>query len=65
MSNALPSWHYRDPQEVLERKQENELRKTCTGCAHGFQIMFKTGPAMGCNKHKLYGRKCNLFKEVK
>lgn len=61
MSGALPSYMYRNPEEVLERKQEHELRKSCAGCIYGFEIMFKSGSAMGCNKNKLYGRRCNLF----
>jgi hypothetical protein len=62
---ALPAYQYRDPMMVLEQKQEHELKKTCIGCAHAFEIMFNSGPAKGCNKHKLYGRRCNLFQEVK
>jgi len=65
MRETLPAYMYRNPEEVLERKQENELRKSCSGCIHGFEIMFKSGPAKGCNKSKLYGKRCSLFKEVK
>lgn len=63
MSGALPSYMYRNPEEVLERKQEHELRKSCTGCAHAFEIMFNSCAAMGCNKGKRHGRRCNLFQE--
>lgn len=65
MRETLPSWMYKDPCDVLERKQENELRKSCTGCAYGFEIMFKSGPANGCEKGKKYGKRCILFQEVK
>lgn len=65
MRETLPSWMYKDPMDVLEQKQERELKKLCTGCAHEFEIMFKSGPAMGCDKGKLYGKRCNLFQEVK
>lgn len=62
---ALHSYLYKNPMDVLEQKQERELRKSCTGCIHGFKIMFNSGPAMGCNKGKLYGKRCILFQEEK
>lgn len=65
MSRALPAWMYRNPEEVLERKQESEARRSCVGCVHGFTIQFKNGPAMGCDKNKKYGRRCELYQEVK
>lgn len=65
MSRALPSWMYRNPEEVLERKQESEARRSCVGCVHGFTIQFKNGPAMGCDKNKKYGRRCELYKSLK
>lgn len=63
---ALPSHMYADPQEVLERKQEHELRKSCIGCIHGFKMEFAKGViANGCSKGKPYGRRCKLYQEVK
>jgi len=62
---ALPAYQYRDPMIVLEQKQQRELKKTCIGCAHAFEIKFKSGPAKGCDLGKLYGKKCNSFQEVK
>lgn len=62
---ALPSFYYKDPMDVLDQKQQIELKKTCIGCVHAFEIMFKSGPAKGCDLGKLYGKKCNSFQEVK
>lgn len=63
---ALPHYQYRNPEEVLERKQEAELRKSCIGCVHGFKMEFANGvTANGCSKHKLYGRRCQLYQESK
>ena len=66
MSNALPKWMYRNPEEVLERKQEAELRKSCVGCMHGFKMEFSGGKtANGCDKNRRYGRRCELYKGIK
>lgn len=62
---ALPSFYYQDPMDVLDQKQQREIKKSCAGCAHGFEIMFKSGAAKGCDLGKLYGKKCNSFQEVK
>lgn len=62
---ALPRYLYANPQDVLEWKQEYERRKSCLGCVHGFTIQFKNGTAMGCDKNKKYGRRCELYQEVK
>ena len=61
MSNALPKWMYKNPEEVLERKQEAELRKSCIGYVHGFKMEFKSGVAMGCDKNRKYGKRCELY----
>lgn len=61
MSNALPRHMYRDPSEVLERKQEAELRKSCVGCMHGFKMEFHASVANGCDKGRRFGRRCELF----
>ncbi len=62
MSRALPSWMYRNPEEVLERKQESEARRSCVGCVHSFAIEFKSGRAMGCDKNRKYGVRCDLYR---
>lgn len=62
---ALPSFYYKNPMDVLEQKQEHELRKSCAGCIHGFEIMFKSGAEKGCNLGKMHGKRCSLFREVK
>ena len=61
MSNALPSYMYKNPQDVLEWKQESAIKKSCIGCVHGFSIQFKTGVAHGCGKNKKYGRRCEHY----
>ena len=58
---ALPSFLYRNPQEVLERKQEMEARKSCVGCAHTFILEFKNGFEIGCDKDRKFGRRCELY----
>lgn len=65
MSGALPSYMYRNPEEVLERKQEYEFRKSCTGCVHAYEVMFGSLLAKACNKGKRYGKRCNLYREKK
>lgn len=50
MSRALPSWMYRNPEEVLERKQESEARRSCVGCVHSFAIEFKAVGQWGVTK---------------
>lgn len=65
MSEPLPSWMYRNPQDVLERKQEMEQRKSCFGCIHGFKMEFKSGVGYGCDKHRKYGKRCELYEVQK
>lgn len=66
MSKALPAYMYKDPSEVLERKQEAAIKKSCLGCIHGFSMEFASGMvAQGCDKHKRYGRRCELYQEIK
>jgi hypothetical protein len=65
MSKALPSYCYKDPMDVLDQKQQRELKKTCIGCVHAFEIMFKSGAEKGCNQGKLYGKRCSLFQVKK
>ncbi len=64
MSNALPSWMYKNPQDVLEQKQEYELKRSCIGCIHSFKIEFKSGSAMGCDKRRRYGRRCEFYQST-
>lgn len=63
MSETLPSYMYRDPCEVLERNQEMEIRKSCAGCVHVFKIEFHGSIETGCNKGKVYGRRCKFYQE--
>lgn len=65
MSNALPSWQYKNPCDVLENKQEYERRKSCVGCKHSFALEFKSGIHNGCNQGKVFGKRCKLFDEKK
>lgn len=65
MSNALPSWQYLNPEEVLERKQESERKRSCAGCKHSYAVEFATGVHNGCGKGKLWGERCILYQETK
>lgn len=62
MSKALPSYFYRDPSEVLERKQEAAIKKSCVGCVHSFAIEFVSGIAHGCNMRRKYGSRCEHYR---
>jgi len=62
---ALPSYQYRDPMIVLQQKQENELRRSCAGCVHAYLVEFKGSKESGCNKGKVFGKRCNLYREKK
>lgn len=61
MRETLPAYMYRDPMLVLEKKQENELRRSCAGCVHVFLVEFKGAAESGCNKGKIYGKRCKLY----
>lgn len=63
MRETLPSYMYCDPMLVLERKQENELKRSCLGCVHVFHVEFKGAAESGCNKGKVFGKRCKLFRE--
>ena len=59
---ALPSYLYGDPCDVLDRKQQAKIKKSCEGCMHGFSLSFKDGVVSnGCGKGKKYGRRCELY----
>ena len=62
MSNALPHWHYRDPAEVLQRKQENKERKSCNGCSFEDEILMAGKPEKYCLHGNRHGKRCNFFK---
>lgn len=67
MTNALPSWMYKNPCDVLEMKQNreaNELKRSCAGCYFEYEIVFKAGTKKGCEKGRRYGRKCSSYKET-
>ena len=59
---ALPAYLYRNPMEVLEQKQERELKRSCVGCVHVFQVEFKGVAESACNKGKVFGKRCKLYK---
>lgn len=59
---ALPHFMYRDPCEVLERKQESELKKGCKGCVHEFEVEFKNQRVLACDMNKSHGNRCRFYK---
>jgi hypothetical protein len=61
MSKALPAFMYKNPQDVLERKQETALKKTCIGCIHSYRINFVSGPGFGCEKGRKFGKRCQHY----
>lgn len=65
MSSALPRYMYKNPCDVLEQKQQHELRKSCVGCAHSFRMQFKKGVEMGCEKGRRYGKRCKYYEVIK
>lgn len=62
MRETLPAFMYRDPALVLEQKQENELKRSCAGCVHAYQVEFKGAAERACNKGKVFGKRCKLYK---
>jgi len=60
---ALPAYLYRNPMEVLEQKQENELNRSCAGCVHVYRVEIGGSVENGCNKGKVYGRRCKFYQE--
>ena len=66
MSKVLPAYMYKDPSEVLERKQEAAIKKSCLGCIHGFSMEFASRMvAHGCEKNRRYGKRCEIYQEIK
>lgn len=65
MRETLPAYMYRDPCEVLQQKQERELRRSCAGCVHVYRVKFKESQEFGCTKGKTFGKRCNLYREKK
>jgi len=67
LSNALPYWHYMNPEKVLERKQESQSKRSCAGCAFEDEITIAGKPEKYCLHGKRHGRKCETFipKEIK
>ena len=64
---AFDSYLYGDPERVLIRKQEAELKKAkaCGDCVHRRTIEFKGETLNHCEyKRRQYGRGCELF-EIK
>lgn len=62
MRETLPAYMYKNPMDILEQKQERELKKSCKGCAHVFQVEFKGAAESGCNKGRVFGKRCKLYK---
>lgn len=62
MRETLPAYMYRDPAIVLEQKQENELKRSCAGCVHVFRVEFNGAVESACNKGRMIGKRCNLYK---
>lgn len=58
---ALPNYLYRDPCDVLEQKQERELRMSCSGCVNSFKMEVAGSIEQGCSKGNKFGRRCNLY----
>ena len=61
---ALPAYQYRNPADVLESKQERELKKSCAGCVHAIEYEFKYSRQKICDIGKPYGRRCKLYKST-
>lgn len=64
---ALDSYIYGDPERVLMRKQEAELKKAkaCGDCIHRRTLEFKGEVFNHCEyKRHVYGKRCDLY-EVK
>lgn len=58
---TLPAYMYKDPADVLESKQERQLKKSCVGCIHAMEYEFKDSREKICDKGKAYGRRCELY----
>ena len=65
MRETLPAYLYRDPMLVLEQKQENELKRSCAGCVHVYRVEIGGSVENGCNVGKVFGKRCNLYRETK
>lgn len=65
MRETLPAYMYRDPCEVLQQKQERELRRSCAGCVHAYRVEIGGSAENGCNKGRVFGKRCNLYREKK
>ena len=49
MRETLPAYMYRDPCEVLQQKQERELRRSCAGCVHVYLVEIGGSVENGCS----------------
>lgn len=55
MTQVLEWWEYRDPLEVLERRESER----CVGCAHAISKEDPFGGVrMVCRKGRKYGNRC-------
>lgn len=58
---TLQHWHYRDPQYVLERKQETAIAKSCSGCVHLIEHDVFDAISAYCQRGKEKLHRCNLY----
>ena len=64
MTANVEKWQMRDPMLVLQSKQEHELKRMCTGCAHEHANQTPFGDTrMSCLAGHSYGRKCRDYME--
>ena len=49
MRETLPAYMYRDPCEVLQQKQERELKRSCAGCVHVYLVEIGGSVENGCS----------------
>jgi hypothetical protein len=64
-SNALPSWAYGDPEQVVIRRQEEAAQKerACGQCRERVEFNWKGDVLITCGmKHTVYGRRCEHFR---
>ena len=65
---TLDTWAYRDPEQVLMRKQAIEAAKLkqCGDCEHHTQIVLMREAVHGCDvKGKTYGYQCSRYEAAK
>lgn len=69
---ALDAWMYRDPMEVVmrrqeaaaqrrKRKQEGDVKRCCAGCVHEALLHMPAGDVGRCELGHRYGWRCGSF----